>query len=439
MATTTHPTTAQPAHLAVSIQQGQIEMAWSAALAQLHTGKSTVDLPKQLTSLIGEQGLHEIRCRYSSFINARGTMFWDPDNNVWRFLPPPHFSGDTASSAQSAQSTVTQPPHSDGHSDNFSQSAQSAMAQPAHSDGHPDSFSQSAQPTMVQSAQSTMAQPPQVIHSAVAMPRLDLVQIAREPNRRSRPPRPMNAFMLYRRDNHPFVVANNPGAHNNRISQIIGAMWRNETLQVKQQYRDMAAAHAAHHRQAFPDYRYAPRRATDIKRRKTKAKAKGNVSGEFKVSDAPLNFVEPSVLEQKARIVDSLAGGSDRPTSVGMNAHDALLSMNTSPPNLGWIDMGMASRVDQEAYAAVLDNNELLPQAEANAAATASLAEEIATGQSALFNSSHLFNGAFELSATTVQDDFDPFAAASQRNSDLVAEGMLQSFNNGFNFPEREA
>nr|ATA58138.1 MAT1-2-1 [Lasiodiplodia gonubiensis] len=432
MATTTHPTTAQPAHLAVSVQQGQIEIAWSASLAQLHSGKSSVDLPFEVTAAIGEQGLKEIQCRYSSYINAVGVMVHDSVNNAWRFLPPPHFSGGTASSAQSAQSAVAQPPRSDGLPDSSAQSAQSAVAQPPHSDGHLDSSAQSAQPPV--------AQPPQVVHSSISMPRLDLVRVARDTNnQRRQPPRPMNAFMLYRRDNHPIVVANNPGVHNNRISQIIGSMWRHETPQVKQHYQNMAAAHAAQHRQTFPNYRYAPRKTTDIKRRKTKVKGKGKVSGEFQVSDAPLNFVEPSVLEQEARVVDSLAGGPDHLTSIDLNGHDTALTVRTSPANRGWINMGMPSRADQTAYAAVLDNNELLSQAGANAAATAALAEEIATGQSALFDSSHLFNGAFKFSATTAQDDFDPFAAASQRNSDLVAEGMLASFNNNFNFPEREA
>nr|AHA91681.1 MAT1-2-1 [Diplodia sapinea] len=374
----TNPTTAQPTLFTVSNRQAQIELAWHVALQQLKSGKFSIDLPHNITLAIGEQGLTEILNRYSKYISATGSMVHDAVNDAWRFLPPPYFHGNGAVPASSVESAV--------------------------------------------------AQPPQVTHPPVTMPSLK----PRHPAKPHRVPRPMNAFMLYRKDNHATVVANNPGAHNNRISQIIGQMWAAETDQVKDDYRARAQEELRRHMQAHPEYRYTPRKSSDIKRRKSKVKGKGKVSGKFEVSDAPLNFVEPSVLEENARAVDSLVSG---PASTKLTHHD-VMAMLLQRNDVGWLNMDQSSRADQQAYGAVLDHHELALQAKANADATATLAQETAATQPTVFDT--FMDGGFQLNGGTTMSEFDPFNAAAQRNLDLAAEGLLEPFGH-FTFPEREA
>ncbi|KAL1640565.1 hypothetical protein SLS58_006760 [Diplodia intermedia] len=309
---------------------------------------------------------------------AIGSMVHDAVNDAWRFLPPPYFHGDGA--------------------------------------------------VPVSSVESAVAQPPQVIHPPVTMPSLKPHSLAKP----LRIPRPMNAFMLYRKDNHATVVANNPGANNSRISQIIGQMWAAETTQVKDHYRQLADQGFRAHTRAHPDYRYTPRKSSDIKRRKSKVKGKGKVSGKFEVSDAPLNFVEPSVLEKNARDIDSLVSG---PASTKLTHTDAM-GMLLQKNNVGWLNMDQSSRADQQAYGAVLHHHELALQAKANADATATLAQETAATQPTVFDT--FMDGGFQLNGGTTMMEFDPFNAAAQRNLDLAAEGLMEPFDH-FTFPEREA
>nr|ATA58167.1 MAT1-2-1 [Diplodia seriata] len=372
----TNPITAQPAPFTVSNRGAQVELAWSVALRQLKSGKFSIDLPHDVTLAIGEQGLTEILNRYSKYINATGSMVHDAVNDAWRFLPPPYFHGNGAIPASSVESAV--------------------------------------------------AQPPQVTHSPVTMPNIK----SRHPAV-SRTRRPMNPFMLYRRDNHATVVANNPGIRNVRVSQIIGQMWQAEPAHVKDHYRNLAAAASRAHRAAYPEYRYAPRKSSDIKKRKSKVKGKGKVSGKFEVSDAPLNFVEPSVLEENARAVDSLVSG---PASKLNNGDFSAMLLQRN--NVGWINMDQSSRADQQAYAAVLNHHELALQAKANADATATLAQETAATQPAVFDT--FMDGGFQLNGGATMSEFDPFNAAAQRNLDLAAEGLIEPFDR-FTFPEREA
>ncbi|KAL1640227.1 hypothetical protein SLS58_007178 [Diplodia intermedia] len=75
------------------------------------------------------------------------------------------------------------------------------------------------------------------------------------------------------------------------------------STQQTQSFTNLPHNVAVSHITAHLDYRYNPRRSSDIK------KGRNNVEG--KVSDAPLNFLESSVLEENACVVDSLANGPD--------------------------------------------------------------------------------------------------------------------------------
>ncbi|KAL1866072.1 hypothetical protein VTK73DRAFT_4923 [Phialemonium thermophilum] len=95
---------------------------------------------------------------------------------------------------------------------------------------------------------------------------------------RHRIPRPPNAYILYRKDNHHKVKAENPGIHNNEISVILGSRWNNETQEVRDQY----AAKAERVKQEFmkenPNYKYNPRRPEEKKRRAKRVKVEGTIA-----------------------------------------------------------------------------------------------------------------------------------------------------------------
>ncbi|KAJ1918573.1 hypothetical protein H4219_002510 [Mycoemilia scoparia] len=73
-------------------------------------------------------------------------------------------------------------------------------------------------------------------------------------------PRPANAFILYRKAKQAEVIQTNPGVSNKEVSVIIGNMWRNESPEVTQKYRDMAEVEKQRHKELHPNYKYQPRK-----------------------------------------------------------------------------------------------------------------------------------------------------------------------------------
>lgn len=73
-------------------------------------------------------------------------------------------------------------------------------------------------------------------------------------------PRPQNAFMIYRREKHPSVVAVHKGLHNKEVSRIVGQLWRNESEEVHRVYERKADFAKLEHKVKYPGYKYAPRK-----------------------------------------------------------------------------------------------------------------------------------------------------------------------------------
>ncbi|KAK4242061.1 hypothetical protein C8A03DRAFT_40626 [Achaetomium macrosporum] len=80
-------------------------------------------------------------------------------------------------------------------------------------------------------------------------------------------PRPPNAYILYRKDKHSEVKAQNPSLHNNEISVITGAMWKDESPEVREKYHKKATDIKTHLLAMHPGYRYNPRKPHEIPRR----------------------------------------------------------------------------------------------------------------------------------------------------------------------------
>ncbi|CAG8625030.1 3201_t:CDS:2, partial [Funneliformis mosseae] len=82
-----------------------------------------------------------------------------------------------------------------------------------------------------------------------------------------KPPRPPNAFILYRRAKQPGIVARHQGITNNEVSKEIGRMWHEEPAEIRQKFQRMADAAKQEHMKKYPEYRYRPRRPQERKRR----------------------------------------------------------------------------------------------------------------------------------------------------------------------------
>ncbi|KAK5111906.1 hypothetical protein LTR62_004638 [Meristemomyces frigidus] len=103
-----------------------------------------------------------------------------------------------------------------------------------------------------------------------------------------RVPRPPNAFIIYRKDWHPRIVAENPGLHNNAISVILGNQWRHESEAVRAAYKQKADEVKRQHELAHPEYQYQPRKPSEKKRRMTKNKLAKLVKAQAQANVTPV-------------------------------------------------------------------------------------------------------------------------------------------------------
>lgn len=96
---------------------------------------------------------------------------------------------------------------------------------------------------------------------------------ARSSRRRTRnkqnPPRPLNSFILYRKDNHLKVLEKSgEKISNNEVSKILSQRWRDEPDHVKAKYKELAERAKEEHRKLYPDYRYRPRKVKPKRKKK---------------------------------------------------------------------------------------------------------------------------------------------------------------------------
>jgi hypothetical protein len=76
------------------------------------------------------------------------------------------------------------------------------------------------------------------------------------PGLREQVKRPLNAFMLYRKDKQAEI----PTSNHQSVSRIIGAMWKNESADTKAKYNSLAQQEREKHRLAYPGYKYSPKK-----------------------------------------------------------------------------------------------------------------------------------------------------------------------------------
>lgn len=74
------------------------------------------------------------------------------------------------------------------------------------------------------------------------------------------PPRPPNAFILYRKAKQAEITSMYQGISNNDVSRIIGQMWKSEDTAVKMEYQIAADTIKNEHKLRYPNYQYRPRK-----------------------------------------------------------------------------------------------------------------------------------------------------------------------------------
>ncbi|KAK9766410.1 hypothetical protein K7432_004522 [Basidiobolus ranarum] len=71
-----------------------------------------------------------------------------------------------------------------------------------------------------------------------------------------RPPRPLNPFLLFRRDKQAEIFNKYQGISNSQVSQILGRMWKSASNEEKEKYQSMAEESRKLHKQKYPNYKY---------------------------------------------------------------------------------------------------------------------------------------------------------------------------------------
>ncbi|EXJ53687.1 uncharacterized protein A1O5_13042 [Cladophialophora psammophila CBS 110553] len=215
----------QPNPIPIGLSKEKIDIMWQMSIASFTPNNNELVIPNSMATKLSEENIADLQSRFSAhFGNAPATVFVD------------HFQ-----QAFHIRLTLELPATGTG---------QTGMSR---------SLSRST---------SSLSPVPARARSPKGSP----VKPVRLPGKKSKVPRPPNAFILYRVENHPKLKDERPELTNNQISIVLGRRWRNESEQVRAHFKDLADKIKARHAAENPGYQYAPRKSSELKRRMTARK-----------------------------------------------------------------------------------------------------------------------------------------------------------------------
>ncbi|KAK4555259.1 hypothetical protein LTR86_007555 [Recurvomyces mirabilis] len=174
-------------------------------------------------------------------------------------------------------------------------------------------------------------------------------------------PRPSNAFILYRKDWHSRIVAENPGLHNNQISVILGKQWRNESEVIRAAYKSKAEEAKHQHELAHPDYQYQPRKPSEKKRRMTKNKIAKLAKAQAEAGGSPMQQTLPDEYDPVALLNDTMTsyteGQSIQITNFAQHPAPSQPALGNNDPR-GWCTFNSGPDIEDRLLAGLQLFNE---------------------------------------------------------------------------------
>jgi hypothetical protein len=154
----------------------------------------------------------------------------------------------------------------------------------------------------------------------------------------AQPPRPPNAWILYRSDKLqqlPPPLPGHPKPTQAEVSKIISAQWRNEREDVRALYEQRAEMAKAEHARLYPNYRFAPMKRADKdrireERRQAKEQERAGRRGRVRVAPYPPPSTAPAF---KASVPLSIKRAFPNTPSASPPSSSASSPSSTTPPS----------------------------------------------------------------------------------------------------------